>query len=77
MGEMMDKNKLDKYVKQSMLSIGEQAREIGMSGSCRYRKRKGISEFTVPKIAKCCRIFNIGNKEKVSLKKLMNPPTHL
>lgn len=66
-GGTMDKNKLAVYVKKSDLSIGEQAKIMGMSRSCWYRKRNGISEFTVPEIAKCCYMFSIKRKEKDSI----------
>ena len=63
----MDTRKLNEYVQHSMLSINEQARKMGMSRSCWYRKRNGKSEFTVPEITRCCYIFNIDNKEKDSI----------
>lgn len=63
----MDNEKLAEYVKKSAFSIGKQAKIMGMSRSCWYRKRKGISEFTVPEIEKCCYMFKLNKKEKHSI----------
>ena len=63
----MDKNKLAEYVNKSAFSISEQAKTMGMSRSCWYRKRNGISEFTVPEITRCCCMLNINKKEKDSI----------
>ena len=66
-GETMDNEKLAEYVKKSAFSIGRQAEIMGMSRSCWYRKRKGISEFTVSEIEKCCCMFKMNNKAKHSI----------
>ena len=47
-----------RLVKEKGLKLNAVAREMGITPTTLYRKRKGLSEFTRLEIARCCTFVN-------------------